>query len=448
MISVKIEENYEVIAQLLNEICDGGVVCNTEGNALREQVEISTGLGKLFTQVGIPTSSPALGPSSNLAATLKAASSSASGPAIPWRKQNVRHTSNELYVDIVENLAVVFAPSGRPISARAEGCILFTSKISGVPDLLLMLTAQGGTSTSKSAGISRTMQLPTFHPCVRLARWKEQPGELSFVPPDGRFMLAGYTTDLLPSELDTDQPPSRSERIFLPATVDLRSNLGARGTDFEARLTLNTNFPGVASSKPSGPGRSTSSTTPFSFGSASSSGNSNAPTLETLSVTIPFPADVRNVTELKPSRGDANFNASTKTVVWKIPTKDGASLGGVATLTGTVTGPFNQDDAGEYESNRRVLSEYYDDEVLANADGHGTSNGVERSAPKRGSGNKALMPRSVAVSFNVKGWLASGIKVESLLVDVKRSKGLGDGVKPYKGVKYLTVSKGGVERRV
>ena len=120
----------------------------------------------------------------------------------------------------------------------------------------------------------------------------------------------------------------------------------------------------------------------------------------------------------------------------------------MATLTGTVTGPFNQDDAGEYESNRRVLSEYYDDEVLANADGHETSNGVERVAPKRGSGNKALMPRSVAVSFNVKGWLASGIKVESLLVDVKRSKGLGDGVKPYKGVKYLTVSKGGVERRV
>lgn len=443
------------MAQLLNEMCDGGVVCNTEANALKEQVEISSGLGKLFTQVGIPTSSPALGASSSLAATLKTASSTASGPAIPWRKQNVRHTSNELYVDIVENLTVIFAPSGRPISARAQGSILFTAKISGIPDLLLVLNAPGGTSTSKSAGISRTMQIPTFHPCVRLSRWKDHPGELSFVPPDGRFMLAGYETDLLPSSLDHEEPPSISEKIFLPATVDLRTNLGRNASDFEARLTLNTNFPGVASiAKPGGPGRSTSSSTSFSFGNAGS-GSSTAPTLEMLSVTIPFPPDVRNVTELKPSRGEATFNAFAKTVEWKVPTKDGASLSGTATLTGTVTGPFNHDDADdEYEAKAKALSEYYDDETIAAADPHhleasNYTNGADQpTGAKKGQASKALMPRSISVSFNVKGWLASGIKVDSLMVDTQRSKGLGDGVKPYKGVKYLTVSRRGVERRI
>jgi AP-3 complex subunit mu len=51
------------------------------------------------------------------------------------------------------------------------------------------------------------------------------------------------------------------------------------------------------------------------------------------------------------------------------------------------------------------------------------------------------------LSFSVKGWLASGLKVESLLVDTKKSRGLGAEVKPYKGVKYLTVSKEGVEVR-
>jgi AP-3 complex subunit mu len=451
LITIKIEENYEVVAQLLNEMCDGGVVCNTEGNALREQIETSSGLGKLFTQVGIPTSSPALGPSSSLAATLKAASSTASGPAIPWRKQNVRHTSNELYVDIVENLVAVFAPSGRPISARADGSILFTSKISGVPDMLLALNAPGGTSTSKAAGISRTMQLPTFHPCVRLSRWKEHPGELSFVPPDGRFMLAGYETDLLPSELNTEEPPSRSERVFLPATADLRTNLGPRASDFEARLTLNTNFPGVSSSvKSSGSGRSTSGPAPFSFGSASG-GSSNAPALEALSVTIPFPPETRNVTELKPSRGEATFHTSSKTVEWKIPSKDSSSVTGVASLTGTVTGPFNHDSADDdYEGKSNALSEYYDDDALAAADGHqeaSNGNGAVSNA-KKGQANRACKPRSISVSFNVKGWLASGIRVESLTVDVKRSKGLGDGVKPYKGVKYLTVSRQGIERRI
>ena len=136
-------------------------------------------------------------------------------------------------------------------------------------------------------------------------------------------------------------------------------------------------------------------------------------------------------------------------VEWKVPTKDSSSLSGTATLTGTVTGPFTQDDAGEYETKTRALSEYYDDEALAAAEGHHeATNGTPVSGASKKQANRALMPRSVSVSFNVKGWLASGIKVESLMVDVKRSKGLGDGVKPYKGVKYLTVSKQGVERRI
>lgn len=50
----KIQDNYEVVAQLLGEMCDGGVVCNTEPNALKETVEVSSLIGKLFTQVGLP----------------------------------------------------------------------------------------------------------------------------------------------------------------------------------------------------------------------------------------------------------------------------------------------------------------------------------------------------------------------------------------------------------
>ena len=66
---------------------------------------------------------------------------------------------------------------------------------------------------------------------------------------------------------------------------------------------------------------------------------------------------------------------------------------------------------------------------------------------KKAAQNKILMPSSASVSFSVKGWLASGIKVESILLDSRKSRGLGEGVKPYKGVKYLTISKGGVEIR-
>jgi hypothetical protein len=61
--------------------------------------------------------------------------------------------------------------------------------------------------------------------------------------------------------------------------------------------------------------------------------------------------------------------------------------------------------------------------------------------------NASLMPNSASVSFSVRGWLPSGIKVDSLNIDQRRSRGLGESVKPYKGVKYLCVSNRGVERR-
>jgi hypothetical protein len=61
--------------------------------------------------------------------------------------------------------------------------------------------------------------------------------------------------------------------------------------------------------------------------------------------------------------------------------------------------------------------------------------------------NKVLMPSSATISFSVKGWLASGVRVDSLLVDAKKSRGLGSGVTPYKGVKYVTVSRKGVDVR-
>lgn len=54
LLSTRIEENYEVVAQLLAEVCDGGLICNTEINALREQVEVSSKLSKLLEQVGLP----------------------------------------------------------------------------------------------------------------------------------------------------------------------------------------------------------------------------------------------------------------------------------------------------------------------------------------------------------------------------------------------------------
>lgn len=468
------------------------------------------------------SSTPTLGGPNSLKPPLSSVASQ--GLAIPWRRPNVRHTSNELYVDVVESLSVTIAPSGRLLSALVSGTIAFTAHISGVPDLLLSLTSPG------QQAIGRKMELPVFHPCVRLARWRERPGELSFVPPDGRFVLAGYEVDLIPIDPDSDQPPSHMEKVFLPAFVDMRKSLGPTGSDFEVRLTLNTNFPGQPSPARPGVGRSGSGTpTPSFLGGAGGSGTPSSPVLEEVVVTVPVPKTVRNITDMQASRGEAMYNPGNEFLEWRVPTKDAGTVSGTATLRCTVSGYQVLDDevddgADEADADTNLLQGYYDagasyqgsdmnpsqptkrktkkkkkvkkvsksTKNITSTDSdqqpppspskpqstsHSplpssspnpqphfrpsssplpprtpsttTSTSIFRPAPRKTKAqlNAALMPNSASVSFVVRGWLPSGIKVDSLNIDPRRSRGLGEGVKPYKGVKYLCVSRRGVETR-
>ena len=56
LLANKIEGAYDVVAQLVGEMCDAGNVCNTEPNALRDDVDISGWMGKILGGVGLPRS--------------------------------------------------------------------------------------------------------------------------------------------------------------------------------------------------------------------------------------------------------------------------------------------------------------------------------------------------------------------------------------------------------
>jgi AP-3 complex subunit mu len=444
LLASRIESSYDVVAQILGEMCDAGSVSTTESNALRDVVEKPGWVDKLLGGVGLPASSPSLNPATTFKQQI-ALNPVTNGPAIPWRRSNVKHTSNELYVDIVETLDVTLAPSGRPLTAFSNGSILFTSKISGVPDLVLSLSGPGG-----KHNLDRLMSLPTFHPCVRLNRWKERPGELSFVPPDGRFVLAGYEVDLLSG---TDLSQRKTKPLNLPATVEVSTSLGPTGAEFEARLILSSSFSGDSTkslgSKPSPATRGSGRPAGGFFSGLSSPA---LPTLRDVAVTIPVPRTVRNITDLRASRGEAHFAPTEQTVEWRISTKDMVS--GIATLRCTLVGPLEEEDSGTANGLKfDAANGDYDETVDAydtSRDGRPSSRSATEQSDidqRRVKLNKAHMPTSAAVSFSVKGWLPSGIKVESLIVDSKKSRGVGEGVKPIKGAKYLTVSKNGVETR-
>lgn len=404
-----------------------------------------------------------MNPSNSLKQSLSTAPkvNGANGPAIPWRRQGVRHTSNELYVDIIETLSVTIAPSGRAIAALASGTIAFTAKISGVPELVLNITVPGGPTN-----LPRKLELPVFHPCVRLARWKETPGEISFVPPDGRFVLAGYEVNLLPIEPDQDKPPTQMEKLFLPATVEINKSLGPTGADFEVRLTLNTNFPGSYSSRSGMPGRGSGTSTPSFLGSGNNSGTSSSPTLEDVVVNVAISPSVRNIQDMRASRGEAHYSPGSDNLEWRVPTKDAGSVSGTATLRCTVVPPLSEEDEedeeddeeaaksgranpllGYYEETPTYQESYQDSHVPKPTVGKSGDDSPSLRSQRKIQLNATLMPTSASVSFSVRGWLPSGIRVDALSIDSRRSRGLGEGVKPYKGVKYICVSQQGVETR-
>ena len=139
---------------------------------------------------------------------------------------------------------------------------------------------------------------------------------------------------------------------------------------------------------------------------------------------------------------------------WRIPAKEFGPGGAV--LRCTIQGPLSDDDSTAEEASG-VLNDtttstydYTDDEPYQSSSRRDSPPALQSTtadANKAQERHKELMPTSASLSFSVKGWLPSGLKVESLLVDAKKSRGIGPEVKPYKGVKYLAVSRDGVEVR-
>ena len=54
LLASRIEGSYDVVAQLLNELCDQGVIDKTEPNALRDLIEAPSFIKNLLGGVGLP----------------------------------------------------------------------------------------------------------------------------------------------------------------------------------------------------------------------------------------------------------------------------------------------------------------------------------------------------------------------------------------------------------
>ncbi|GAA5976879.1 hypothetical protein JCM10908_005659 [Rhodotorula pacifica] len=217
-----IKDNFDVVLALMHEmLAGGGRPQLTQTSQLKEFVTPpdSQLLAKVATAVNAATSAGITLPSQASAANALVAS------PLPWRRQGVKYTSNEIYLDLTETLTALLDPTGKPLVGSISGQMDCRSRLSGMPDLSLTFTDPAILGDAGAA----------FHSCVRYHRWRKEK-VVSFVPPDGAFTLLTFQhTPPLP--LMTTTSARLAAALLLPFSLTSSHTLGALGGAFHLTLT-------------------------------------------------------------------------------------------------------------------------------------------------------------------------------------------------------------------
>ena len=99
---------------------------------------------------------------------------------------------NEIYVDILERLTVLFNSNGYILNSTIDGCIQMKSYLSGNPGLRFALNEDlivGKENASGYGGL--VLDDCNFHECVNLDDF-ENGRTLALIPPDGEFVVMNY----------------------------------------------------------------------------------------------------------------------------------------------------------------------------------------------------------------------------------------------------------------
>eukprot|EP01031_Cornospumella_fuschlensis_P038012 gene38012-46184_t len=169
-----VKDHFSLIYQLLEEMVDFGFALVTEPSLLKGLIPPPSLVAQLAQAVTFNAQA------SSSAAALSETLSESAVSFMPWRRgQSVHHATNEIYLDIVEELDAVLDRGGALLACEVHGSVEAVCRLSGLPDLTL---------TFNYPQLVRNCAL---HPCVRLGRFEKE-GVLSFVPPDGAFTLMRY----------------------------------------------------------------------------------------------------------------------------------------------------------------------------------------------------------------------------------------------------------------
>lgn len=183
-----IKNNFTLVYELIDEICDFGFPQNSEIDTLKSYITTESVV------------------SQNIADESSKITVQATG-AISWRRADVKYKKNEAFVDVIETVNLSMSAKGNVLRADVDGHILMRAFLTGTPECKFGLNdklvidkaaaqAAGLGAGSYNAGASGggdAVELDDcrFHQCVRLNEF-DATRMISFIPPDGEFELMKY----------------------------------------------------------------------------------------------------------------------------------------------------------------------------------------------------------------------------------------------------------------
>lgn len=359
----KIDANNDTLTLLINQMLDGGIPNITDFNKLRDLVPFKSFLSSILSKTN------------DFTRPSKLPKPVTTNTAVPWRASNVKHTNNEMYVDIFETINIILKSSSNkvplkqfdsayysnmpsassksliPVTGNIQGKVVFTSHLSGTPTLQI--------------NVSNPLDNPRYHKCIELSNFRKNQC-LTFIPPDGKFDLVSYSVDL--------NAFNRSQQLSMLGQVNIDYNygLGANKNEFEIKLYI-----------------------PIKTGVAK---------IENLKLEID--CNIANIVNIKSSRvthGDFQYKGDSK-AEWNLRT---LSTGINPILYGAI---ITEDIELEDHSVENLTASAVNVNILK--------------------------PSLIKLNYTNKGCVPSGLKVDSL--KIINFQGLSNNIKPYKGVKYIT----------
>jgi AP-2 complex subunit mu-1 len=202
--------NFVLIYELLDELIDFGYPQHTGPEVLKLYV----------TQKGLKSEQ-------KKQAEIKKRLGDITG-AISWRAQDIKYRRNEIFIDVLEKVNVLYSPKGTLLESDVSGSIMIKAYLSGMPecrfgmnDKLLLDKEQAASGIARKRKNAIQLDDVSFHQCVKLNKF-DTDRVVSFVPPDGEFELMKYRS---------------TENLVLPFRLlpNVRETVGVR-VDFSVSI--------------------------------------------------------------------------------------------------------------------------------------------------------------------------------------------------------------------